>query len=94
MAGDERVHNLALKPECAEHFRTELTPHPVDIIPVSHLKFMGADAVAPNRSHVVGYTYVWKVAERNVKRHKRYTEYKDEDHPDPFQGWALTPHEI
>ena len=86
MAGHQRVHDLALETEGTQHFRIELTSHPIDIISIRALKFVGTDTIVPDRGDVVRNADVGKVAERDVKRHKRYAEDKNEDHPYPLEG--------
>ena len=47
MAHDEGIHDLVFKSECTKHFRSELTPHSVDVIAISGLKFPCTNAIVP-----------------------------------------------
>jgi len=57
---------LTVESEGFQHFRVQLAPHPIDIIAVGRLKFLGGDAVAPDRCHVIGNTDVRQIAEGDI----------------------------
>src|SRR5438093_2128866 len=90
----ESVHNLPLEMERTQHFRVELSSHPLHVVAVGRLEFASADAIAADRSDVAADGDIGKVAGWDIERHQRDAKYKDEDHPNPLQGGALTPHEI
>ena len=94
VARHQGIHDLPLETEGAQHFRVDLAPHPVDIVPVRRLKLVRTDAVAADGSYVARDAYVREVAEWNIKGDQSDAKYEDQDHPDPLQRRALTPHEI
>src|SRR3954468_11321887 len=94
MARHQSVHDLPVKAEGLQHFRIDLAPHAIDVIAVCDLEFVCADAVMTDGSCIGSYAYGRQISQRDIQCNKTHAEYKDEDHPDPFQVRLLAPHEI